>query len=129
MLARELSDYLQSRGIGTVGTDIFIGHIGSGVQSGIYLVQSGGSGQDSYLDTFYENIDIWSVNPLQKSAYDKLQSISNILSRATNFNLTNYYVYYAQDISGVMNMDKTADELSLHKITFRVIYRNINLIS
>ena len=129
MIARELATYLAGRGLGTIGTDIFIGHFPASVESGVYLVQTGGEGQDGYLDTMYENIDIWAADPQKADSYTKLQNIANILSRNTNYNLTNYYVYYTNDVSGIMDMDKTIDGLSLHKMTIHAIYRNINLIS
>jgi hypothetical protein len=129
MIAKELASYLQARGIGTVGVDIFIGDFVSSKEAGVYLVHNGGGGQDAYLDTYYENLDIWSADPQKLDSYNKLKSVRDILSRNTNYDLTNYYVYYSQDVSNIMDMDRTIDGLALHKMTLRIIYRDKNLIS
>jgi len=135
MIAKDLADYLQTRGLGNVGTDIFVGELpiddesGNTIDNGIYVVATGGDGQDSYLDTMYEQFDIWSVHPLYESAYNALEAVRNVLSRATNYDLTNYYVYFSHDISGIMDLDRTRDGLKLYKMTIRLIYNKKNVIS
>lgn len=135
MLVSEIATYLENRGIGTIGESIFIGELpiaqtdGGGTNSGVYLIAGSSEGQHEYLDTNYDQIDIWSANRLTESAYGKLEDIKDILSRMSNYETTNYQIYFSHDISGIMDMDRTGDGLKLFKMTIRFISRDKNIIS
>lgn len=135
MLISEIADYMATRGLGTVGENLFIGELpinqtdGGGVTSGVYIVNGASEGQHEYLDTNYDQIDFWSANRLTESAYDALENIKDILSRASNYQTTNYYIYFSHDVSGIMDMDRSGDGLKLFKLTIRFIYRDKNIIS
>lgn len=135
MLASEIATYIASRGLGTVGENLFIGELpinqtdGGGVTSGVYVVAGASEGQHEYLDTNYDQIDFWSANRLTESAYGDLEGIKDILSRASNYETTNYQIYFSHDVSGIMDMDRSGDGLKLFKMTIRFIYRDKNIIS
>ncbi|OQA03765.1 MAG: hypothetical protein BWY69_00245 [Planctomycetes bacterium ADurb.Bin401] len=135
MLASEIASYIASRGLGTVGENIFIGELpitqtdNGGVNSGVYIINGASEGQHEYLDTNYDQLDFWSANRLTESSYEALEDIKNILSRAPNYETANYQIYFSHDISGIMDMDRTADGLKLFKMTIRFIYRDKNIIS
>lgn len=135
MIAKELGQLLEDNGIGTLGTDIFVGEFpkdndsGNGIQSGLYLESISGEGQDEYLSIRYENIDIWSLDPLYETAHDTLKSVHNLLSRGQNYITDNYNVYFSHDISGIGDYGRTEDGLKMWKFTLRTIYRDVNLIS
>ena len=91
MIVKELADYLAGKSLGTVGSDIFIGDFpvedtsGNGIQAGVYLIASHGEGQDEYLNIRYEQVDFWGVSTLYETAYNKLKSIHEELSRGLNY--------------------------------------------
>lgn len=136
MLARSVADYLAGRGLGTVGTDIFIGELpqtneqGAAVQAGLHIEHAPGNGQDKYLDTLYEVLDIWSVDPITPTAFERLENVRAVLSRNSNYDLANdYYVYFSHDMQGIADMDRTRDGLKMYKISINFIYHDKNVIS
>lgn len=135
MIAKEIGQYLDDRGIGTLGIDIHIGGFpkedssGNSKQSGLFLTLGPGEGQDAYLSIRYENIDIWSVNPDSESAYDKLVEVHDQLSRGQNYITPNYHIFFSHDTSGIADFGRTQDGLRMYKFSLRIIYRDINLIS
>jgi len=135
MLSSEIADYLESRGVGEVGEDIFIGELpiqkddGTSASSGIYILQGASEGQHSYLDTNYDQLDFWSADHLTATSEGLLKSIKDLLSRASNYATPDYHIYFSHDISGIQDMQRSADGLKLFKMTLRFIYRDKNIIS
>lgn len=134
MISSELAQYIDTRTTLTLGTDLFIGEFpktnsAGKTQRGVYLVELGGDGQDAYLDVFYNDFDIWSVDPLTPQSYGQLRSILDVMGRNQNFDLTGYHIFFSHDISGIMDMDRTIDGLKMYKATIRLIYSDRNLIS
>jgi hypothetical protein len=135
MIAQDVVNYLIARNIVTAfGTDIFIGEFpkepttGEATQAGTYLIQNGGE-QDPYLPVEENSIDFWVVAPGSETAYDKIEAIRNVLNRNANYDLANYYVYFSIDMSGILDMDRTRDGLSLYKMSIRFTYRDKNILS
>jgi len=135
MLAKEIGQVLQDRQFGNLGGSVFIGEFpkenedGNAIQSGIYIVNASGQGQDKYVDVFYEDVDFWSLNPSYESAYDLLDNIRKALSRLANYETPNYYIFFSHDMTGIMDMDRTRDGIKIYKITLRFIYRDKRVIS
>ena len=135
MLAAEIADYLEDRGIGTVGTDIFVGQLpteqvsGVDANSGIFILASPSEGQHRYLDTNYEDLDLWAAHRLTETAYGLLGDAKDVLSRMSNYQTASYYIYFSHDVSGIVDMDRTRDGLKLFKMTIRFIHQDKNLIS
>lgn len=132
MFADKLADYLEARGI----SNLYVGEFpvndetGEITQTGVYMIPVGGKGEDAYLPVQEEAIDFWAVDPITKTAYNALEAVREFLSRNSNYDLgSSYIVYYSQDISGIMDMDRTKDGLKLFKVTINFQYRNKNIIS
>lgn len=135
MITKAIADYLEERDLGEVGKDIFVESFpkvdtgGESTSSGIYLVSTGGIGQDGYLDTLYEDISFWSVSRTTPKAYEALEGVRDVLSRATNYTTGDFLVYYSQDTSGIIGRGRTGDGLRVFEMTLRFIFRDKNVIS
>ena len=129
-LVKEVSDFFQERGYGTVGTDIFRGELPpSAPDNAILLVTAPSDAPDLYLETQYLTIDIWARNKSTQNAYDTLETIFKGMHRRANFDLTSYYVYFVHATGDIVDLEKDAQKRKLLKLSFRFIYRNKSLIS
>lgn len=125
----EITNLIQQSLIGTIGTDIFIGHFPPDPDNAVMVLPVGGDEQDMYLDTNYALIDFWSRDRYSEVSYDKLLRIFKQLHRLQNVQFGHFYVYFIHATGNILDMDSDGQGRKLHKLTFRVIYRDTQLIS
>ena len=125
MVTREIADYLELEGVGTVGTDIFIGDLPKDPANAISMVSAPSEEQERYYDVRYMTIDFWVRNKKTDLANSKAQEIFDTLHLGQNYDLTSYRVYYSHAISNIEDLDKDSIGRKLYKLSIRFIYREL----
>lgn len=128
-LASEIADYLAARGIGTVGTDIFIGTFPETITSGMYIVDAPSPPPHQYLDTENVVLDFWYRHPKTKLAYEKLRAVYNLLHRKENWQTENFHIYFSEALGQIRDNDRDREGGKLYSISLQFIVRNINTVS
>lgn len=126
-IAKEIATYLQNAGLGTVGSNIFIGQIPSD-QNGIYVSFTGGS-MANYLPIEEAVLDIYVKDTSASDAMTTLVGIKNLIHRMHNTLTANSYIYSILAIGNVETVDRDTEYAKLFKITFRVQFRDTSLVS
>lgn len=129
MLTDEIADYLESRGVGVVGEDIYIDTLRFEVPTALVLQTAGGDAPDEYLDTLYQTISFISRNQETLLAYEKMGEVRDILHRGQNYDTPNFHIYYSHATGGIESMDRDIEGGMLYRMSIRFIYRQNNLIS
>jgi hypothetical protein len=128
-LLTEIAYRLQSNGIGTVGTDLFIGDMPLDAPDGVYLLASPSDPPDNEVDWEYQNVDFYVRFKNTKLGYDKLRSIYDNLQRDHHYQLAIWYVALSEARGQVEDLDRDVQNRKILKQSFRFIYRNSTNIS
>lgn len=93
MLTKEIAQYLQANGIGTLDTDIFYEYLPPSPNAVVAIFSTGGEIASSVLgyDSPTIQIRVRAANPT--IAYNKAMSVYNLLVGLTNVTLTNNGTY------------------------------------
>jgi hypothetical protein len=129
-LSEEIANYLAANGIGTVSEDIFVGHFTVDPDSCTMIFGAGAAEQEKYLDTQYTVVDVWTRSQSSKTKEGELRlyTIYQLLHQMQNYPIgDNFYVYFAYATSQVQDMDRDNQQRKLLKITFRFMYRDMNM--
>lgn len=129
ILMDKVADELQTMGIGTVGTNIFVGQLPENVSQGMFLVESVGNPPNIWVDTEEPIIDFWMRSDHTDAAYKKLRDVYNIYHRRANYSLNDWYIYFSHALSGVQDMDRETESGKLFKLSILFECRNINNVS
>ena len=129
MILREIATLLQQSGIGTVGTNIFIGQLPAKVENAIMLVAVPSPEPDKDTGIEYQNFEVWSRYKEYSDGYDKLQAVFDLLNRRDDYYLPSYEMYFTHALGRIEDLDRDIEGRKLLKLSFRVIYRQLDLIS
>jgi len=125
----EMATYLQSKGIGTVGVNIFVGEAPKDIESAIILIAVPGQQMDVDTGIEYQSFDVWSRDKDVANGYNVLQSVFYALDRVNSIELTSYHIYLSTSTSAIADLDKDVEGRKLWKLPIVLIYRNKNLVS
>lgn len=128
-IAQEIMEFLEARGIGTLGTDMFIGTLPEEVTSGLYIVAAPSPAPHQYLDTLSIDYDFWYRHPKSNLAYQKLMDVYNLLHRKENWNTDNYHVYFSHALGQIKDNDRDREGGKLYSLSVQFIARNTNIVS
>lgn len=129
MILNELAEFFEDVGIGTVGTDLFIGQLPGNVENGIMLVAVPSPEPDKETGIEYQDFEVWTRYKESQTGYDKLDAIFDILSRKNDFTFPNYYIYFSQARGRINDLDRDIEGRKLFNLAFRFTYRNLDLVS
>src|SRR3990167_2999569 len=124
----ELAARLETEGHGTVGTDIFIGKLPREKESLLSLIERPFNEADKDTGIKYDTVDFWARNKSAASGHSKLEDIFNEFDRKGNWDLTNYFVYFAHPLGNIEDMDEDSETRKLWRLTVRFIYRDKNIV-
>jgi len=124
MILEAIADYLENEGVGTVGTDIFIGDFPNETDNGIMLISRGGDNEKNY-DLRFLTIDIWGRNKSTRLSWDKIFDVMKALHLQNNFDVTGYHIYRSET-ANVEDLDRDSEGRKIFKIQARIIYRDTN---
>lgn len=124
MILQEIAQYLADNGVGTLGTDFFVGELPPEPDNAIMVMSGSSDEPDRYLDTQYLSLDVWSRNKVTPDGYTKLNLVFALLHQKQNYSLPNYHVYFSHATGNIEDFDRDINGRKLHKLTLRFIYQN-----
>ena len=91
-----VADYLEAQGVGTVGTDIFVGYLPDTPDSCIAVLETGGTEPDAYLPFREPTFQVLIRNTTFEEGQTKLASVRSTLHQLNNITLVTggFYFYY-----------------------------------
>lgn len=133
MLAEQIADYLEARGVGTVwdGTtgDIFIEVLPEGKSDTILITSTSGEEGHRYLDTLYDGLVFFTRSKDPDTAYKTLAKIRNVLHRGQNYDLPDFHIYFSHMNGPISALDRDAEDAMLYSLGINFIFRDINVAS
>lgn len=122
MLIDDIADFLEDEGIGTVGTDIFVGHSPDDEdvsQNIISVIDTGGTTPDPYLPTHEPTFQVFVRNTSFLNGKNKLEAVRSALHRTgdTTIGSTKFMFILAISEGGSLGKDEVGREL--FSINFR----------
>jgi len=118
-----IKDKLVTAGIGTFGTNLFIGELPSDKKNAILIVTAPSSPPNPSIGVFEQQVDFWTRYSNSQQGYAKLKQIEALLHRAANYEMGDYHVYISNSMSSVDDMDRDSERRKMWKLTIRFIYR------
>lgn len=79
MLIRDIAQVLQANGIGTLGTDIFLGHLPASPDNVVVLYPTGGFAQDLPLPDVKMTAQVLVRDKSYQAGYERIWRIFNLL--------------------------------------------------
>lgn len=129
LLAVNIAQDIQDRGIATMATDLFVGQLPATVESGMFVVAASSPQPHLYLDTEEQVFDFWYRSDYTDLAYTKLRDVYNLYHRRANYPMGSWYVYFSHAMNGIMDMDRERESGKLFKVSILFECRNISNIS
>lgn len=134
MLGEQIGAYLASRGQGTVNDDdndgdIFLERLPANSPAGLYIASEPGLKPHQYLDTLMDGLTFYARDKDGTKAYKRLVAVMRILHRASNFDLPDFYVYFAQADAGIAYVDTDLNGGMIYSLGMSFIYRDKAVIS
>ena len=123
----EFADKLQTNGLGTVGTDIFIGQLPAET-NGIYLERIGGS-MDMYLPIEQTVVNVYVQNIKSSTAISTIETIKRTYHRHLETGTDNSFIYTILALGDVEDLGRDLDYGKIYKITFQITHRARGIIS
>lgn len=117
MIAEEIADKLETEGLGTVGTDIFIGHLPDTPNNAVVVIDTFGDAPDPSLPIENPRFQVLVRNTAYSTGRAKLDAIMTALHKLANVTLGSTYVYavLANSGGGHIGRDEAGrDEFSMN---------------
>lgn len=123
MILNDLAEYLEDQGIGTVGTDIFIGQLPLTEDDCLAIIYAPSPVPNKAIPYFEQTVDVWVRFTTYDSGYDKMLSIFNLIHRKENWELDNFHIYLSFAMGMIDDYDKDAQDRYLFKCSFGFLFR------
>lgn len=125
MMADDVADYLEAQGIGTVGTDIFIGHMPDSPANCIAVIQSGGEPPE-LVGQINDQIErprlvVRVRNTSYASGAAKANSVLKALHTAGEVSLNGHRYLFIRAVGSVNQLGRDHELRSLFSVEFVVI--------
>ena len=124
MMADDIATKLQTSSIGTIGTDIFIGHMPDAPDNCIALMQNGGDppevvgGITSQIE--YPRLIVRVRNTSYSAGMSKANSILKALHTVGDTNLSSHRYLFIRAIGSINQLGRDHENRSLFSIDFAV---------
>jgi hypothetical protein len=124
-MIENLADYLESEGVGTVGTDIFIGELPIDKNDCISLIYMPSPEPNKSVPYYSQTVDIRGRFSKFDRGYSKMKEIFDILHRKENYNdISGYHVYLSYAIGPIIDNDRDAQRRHLFQLSLIFVYRD-----
>ncbi len=123
---KNLAEYLEDEGHGTVGTNIFIGKIPSEAPNNCVIVyDTGGVAPDTYIPTRSPSAQIYVRNTSYETGKEKIEAIVSSLHKEANFSIQTgeQYVYYAKLMQEPSHIGQDENDRQEFSANFLFLYR------
>lgn len=115
----DITQHLQTAGVGTMGTNLFAGYMPDSVDNGACVLDTGGPMPDKELPTKSPTFQVFVQAPDYETGKTKLDLIRTTLHQIKNQNIGNTFFYYmlAQSEGGhIGRNERGLDEFSINFI-------------
>lgn len=121
MMIRDIAQYLQSNGIGVLGTDIFLGQLPASSDNVIAVFEYAGEPPDLHSNIEYPGLQIMVRNKSYDAGRQKIEQIRNVLHGVTEtvINLHRYLLIRANQSPAFLQRDE--NNRAIFVCNFRVI--------
>ena len=123
MIIESVGAYLNTNGLGTLGTDLFIGELPLEKGDCVTMIYAPSPDPDPAIDVYEQVIEFWSRNKKTEVAYSKLLAILNLLHKGQNYSITGYHVYFSNALGMIEDNDRDIERRKLYKLSIKFIYR------
>lgn len=116
-LISDIATYLQTNGIGTVGTDIFYSYMPADVGACVVVLDTGGAQPNPDLPTKEPTFQIYLQNVDYDTGKAKLDAIRALLHQKANITIGSTYFYFILAVSEGGHLGRNAegdDEFSMN---------------
>jgi hypothetical protein len=118
MLIDDVASYLQTSGLGTVGTNIFKSYLPDSVDDALVVLDTGGMMPDSYLPTKEPTIEVLIRASSYSDGRDKLDLVRAALHRNDNITMGSTYFYFIHALSEGGHLGRNERGLDEFSINF-----------
>lgn len=123
MILDDISTYLATNGVGTEGTDLFIGELPNTQEDCVAIIAAPSPAPNPAIPIYDQIIDVWARYGLTGAAYDKLLQVQSLLHLQSNYELENHHVYFSNAMSAIDDQGEDSESRKLLKLTVRFVYR------
>jgi hypothetical protein len=116
-LVDDVAQYLQTAGLGTIGSDLFESYMPDTVDTGICVLDTGGPAPDADLPTHSPTFQVFIRGSNYITGRAKLDLVRSTLHQLANTQIGNTYFYYilAQSEGGhIGRNERGLDEFSIN---------------
>lgn len=124
-IEREIAREIEKEGIATLGDDMFTSSVEWTHDDVVWIKSRPGGESSKYTPTFESYVEIWTRNPIQSQAYNRIKAIYDLFQRKGNYPTDNYYVYFTEAVSTPVNEQVDENRRQLYSLTLRCKYREI----
>jgi hypothetical protein len=126
-IAYELAQYLDTANFGTIGTDIFVGHMPADTD-GIYILRTGGT-LNNYLPVEETVLDIYYVHTSAQTAVGALENIKRYIHRMHTTYTSDAFIFTMLALGDVEDVARDVEYKKIFKLTIQVVHRDTGVIS
>jgi len=119
MLIDDVASYLQTAGVGTVGTDIFKSYLPDSANAGIAVLDTGGMSPNIHVPLYNPTVQVFIRAATYTAGKTKLLAVRTQLHQLANTTMGGTYIYFclAQSEGGhIGRNDRGQDEFSINFI-------------
>jgi hypothetical protein len=124
MIAEDLADFLATNGIGTVGTDLFIGELPLDTNNCLSLVYSPSPEPNKSIPYYTQDIDVWGRFSKFDRGYSKLQEVFDLIHGKENYIMGDYHVYLSFARGQINDNDRDSQRRHLIQLTLSFTFRH-----
>lgn len=120
-MIRDIAQYLQTNGVGTVGTDIFLQQLPANPDNVVALFQYAGEPPDLHWNGEYPGLQVLVRNKNTEAALTKIEHIKNILHGISETTINNHRYLLIRARQSPELLEKDGNNRAIFVCNFRVI--------
>lgn len=121
-LLETIGTELQTEGLGTLGTNIFLGKLPSNSEDSIMVMHSASPQPNLVFDVYEQYIEFWTRNKSSEEGLTVMQAIRDIFHRGANYSLGDYHIFLSNMLGGIEDNDQDIEGNKLYLMRMRFIY-------
>lgn len=123
MIINAVTYYMASNGIGTVGTDIFIGELPLDKADIISAVYVPSPHPNKAIPYYNQTIDFWARFKSYDDGMGKLQDLFDLFHQKENYEIDGFHVYLSYAMGMIDDMDRDMERRHLFRLSLSFIFR------
>jgi len=128
MIKESVAKILETNGIGTVGSTIFIGEIpvdlnGTPVNNAFCILNAPSATSDKAIRIYNSTLDFWGRFTNSDTGFNKMQQIYDFFHGKYDYELDGFHVYFSFSPGSIMDFDRDAERRKMYKLSVTFIFR------